>query len=87
MKRIKKYRKGFNVSAIYWTDASEGDKIYEAVTFGVITVLTKKFVTIIGEVFIDGDKRNESSIPMCMVRKIITLADTAPSIRKVFNKK
>ena len=85
--RKNKYRKGFNVSAVYWTDAAEGDKIYEAVTFGVVVKLTKKFVTIVGEVFIDGDKRNDTSIPICMVKKIMTIEGVAPSIKKVFGKK
>ncbi len=75
---------GFNVSAVYWTDAAEGYDTWPAVTFGFITHLDKEKVTVVGEVFKDGDTRNESSIPMKIVKKIVTIKGNAPSIKKVF---
>lgn len=80
----RKPKDGYNVSCVFWTDAAEDDRPYEAVTMGVITKLDDKQVTIVGEWFIDGDQRNKSTIPIGMVKKIITLKDTCPSITKVF---
>ncbi len=93
MKR-KVNKEGFNVSAIYWTDSTgaedmprEGLKPCNAVRIGIITDLTKDYVTLVGEIFEDGDQRVAQSIPMKMVKKIITLRSVAPSIKKVFNPK
>lgn len=82
-----KKKEGFNISAVYWTDAAEGFDTWEAVTFGYITHLDKDKVTVIGEAFRDGDTRNETTIPMKIVKKIVTLKGTAPSIKKVFDLK
>ncbi len=84
-KKTKKIKDGYNVSMVYWTDAAEDDKPYEAVTIGVITKLNKKQVTIVGEWFIDGDRRNISTIPRGMVKKIITFKQIAPTITEVFD--
>ena len=91
MSKVKK--EGFNVSAVYWTDATYSDEGNEnlkpanAVIFGVIIELNRKFIKVAGEVFDDGDFRRVQAIPRKMIHKIITLKDTPPEIEKVFETK
>lgn len=85
---------GFNISAVYWKDATGHDEMPEGglkpirvVTLGVVLEVTKEHVLMVSECFEDESSRQITSIPRGMVKKIVTLKGVAPSLVKVFGKR
>lgn len=76
MARRRKWPAKNTVVAVHWLDAvmsdEQGARPMHAVTFGLLTELNeeKKYITVAGEVFEDGDGRLNTSIPLGMVRSI-----------------
>lgn len=90
--REKHKRKEFGVYAVYWTDATKEDdepngglRPEPGVTVMIAVEIGDDYITGAGEVFLDGTKRNLTSIPAGMVEKIVRIG-SAPNLETVFGK-
>lgn len=63
--------------AVIWIDATSHPTKpvapAPAVTFGVIVEMTKDAVKIASEAFYDGDRRDHTTVPRNMVKRIVSL--------------